>query len=235
MPRLQVYLPDDLHDELKRSRLPAFWTSPADRSPRRARTAGCARRDSDVSRGTRRRGRRTRRPATLTHADTIERRIRERGLGQAGLDVLILDSGGVTRLSSRNKQALALIRSLVLEGLWPPIVLTMVLVESLHGDPARDANTNRFLKTCIPCSPRSRPSSLGELPSSGVALEPGPQLMPSWSRSPIRVDRSDGRQGRHRSALAAHARRVSRTRVSQRPAGRRRGMLPATILATIAV
>jgi hypothetical protein len=64
-------------------------------------------------------------------------------------DVLILDSGGVTRLSSRNKQALALIRSLVEEGLWPPIVPTVVLVESLHGDPARDANTNRFLKTCI--------------------------------------------------------------------------------------
>jgi hypothetical protein len=33
--------------------------------------------------------------------------------------------------------------------MWPPIVPTMVLVESLHGDPARDANTNRFLKTCI--------------------------------------------------------------------------------------
>lgn len=63
--------------------------------------------------------------------------------------MLILDSGGVTRLSSRNKQALALIRSFVEEGLWPPIVPTMVLVESLHGDPARDANTNRFLKTCI--------------------------------------------------------------------------------------
>ena len=63
--------------------------------------------------------------------------------------MLILDSGGVTRLSSRTKPALALIRSLVDEGLWPPIVPTMVLVESLHGDPARDANTNRFLKTCI--------------------------------------------------------------------------------------
>ncbi len=57
-------------------------------------------------------------------------------------DVLILDSGGVTRLSSRNKQALALIRSLVLEGLWPPIIVpTMVLVESFpvirHEMPTR--------------------------------------------------------------------------------------------------
>jgi hypothetical protein len=25
----------------------------------------------------------------------------------------------------------------------------MVLIESLHGDPGKDANANRFLKTCI--------------------------------------------------------------------------------------
>jgi len=35
------------------------------------------------------------------------------------------------------------------EGLWPPIVPTMVLIESLHGDPGKDANAHRFLKTCI--------------------------------------------------------------------------------------
>jgi hypothetical protein len=63
--------------------------------------------------------------------------------------VLILGSGGVTRLSSRTKSALALIRSLVDEGLWPPVVPTMVLVESLQGDAARDAIANRFLNTCI--------------------------------------------------------------------------------------
>ena len=63
--------------------------------------------------------------------------------------MLIVDSGGFTRLSSRTKPALALIRSLVNEGLWPPIVPTMVLIESLHGDPGRDANADRFLKTCI--------------------------------------------------------------------------------------
>lgn len=33
--------------------------------------------------------------------------------------------------------------------LWPPLVPTTVLVESLNGDAGRDANTNRFLKTCI--------------------------------------------------------------------------------------
>lgn len=63
--------------------------------------------------------------------------------------MLILDSGGVSRLSERSTRALALIRSLRAEQLWPPIVPTVVLVESLQSRPGRDANTNRFLKTCI--------------------------------------------------------------------------------------
>ncbi len=40
-------------------------------------------------------------------------------------------------------------RSLVDQGLWPPIVPTVVLVKSLLGDPARDAKANRFLEICI--------------------------------------------------------------------------------------
>jgi len=63
--------------------------------------------------------------------------------------VLVLDSGGVTRLAARNAQALALIRGLVAADLWPPVVPTVVLVECLQGRPDRDANVNRFIKTCI--------------------------------------------------------------------------------------
>lgn len=63
--------------------------------------------------------------------------------------MLVLDSGGVSRLSARTKTAAALIAALVDQQLWPPVVPTMVLVESLHGESGRDANTNRFLKTCI--------------------------------------------------------------------------------------
>lgn len=63
--------------------------------------------------------------------------------------MLVLDSGGVTRLAARNAQALALIRGLVVAELWPPVVPTVVLVESLQGRPDRDANVNRFIKTCI--------------------------------------------------------------------------------------
>jgi len=33
-------------------------------------------------------------------------------------------------------------------GLWPPLVLSVVLVECLQGHAGRDALTNRFLKTC---------------------------------------------------------------------------------------
>ena len=63
--------------------------------------------------------------------------------------MLIIDSGGVSRLAERSTRALALIRALRDDGLWPPISPTVVLVESLQGHDGRDANTNRFLKTCV--------------------------------------------------------------------------------------
>jgi predicted nucleic acid-binding protein len=63
--------------------------------------------------------------------------------------MLVLDSGGLSRLSARTKTAAALIRALSDMDLWPPVVPTVVLVESLRGDPKRDANTHRFLKMCI--------------------------------------------------------------------------------------
>ncbi len=63
--------------------------------------------------------------------------------------MLVLDSGGVSRLSARTKTALSLIGALKAQELWPPVVPTMVLVESLQGDPTRDVNTHRFLKMCI--------------------------------------------------------------------------------------
>ncbi|HEX5758710.1 MAG TPA: DNA-binding protein [Thermoanaerobaculia bacterium] len=62
--------------------------------------------------------------------------------------MLVLDSGGVTRLAERSRQAAALISALRDEDLWPPLVPSIVLVECLHGHPGRDALANRFLKTC---------------------------------------------------------------------------------------
>ena len=62
--------------------------------------------------------------------------------------MLVLDSGGVSRLAERSREALALILALREAGLWPPVVPTVVLTECLQGDSGRDANANRFLKTC---------------------------------------------------------------------------------------
>jgi len=62
--------------------------------------------------------------------------------------MLILDSGAVTRLAERSRRAAALILALREQGLWPPIVPSIVLVECLQGHAGRDALANRFLKTC---------------------------------------------------------------------------------------
>jgi hypothetical protein len=62
--------------------------------------------------------------------------------------VLVLDSGGVSKLAERSTQAAALIAAFRRLGLWPPLVPSVVLVECLSGRPDRDARTNRFLKTC---------------------------------------------------------------------------------------
>ena len=63
--------------------------------------------------------------------------------------MLVLDSGAVSRLSTRSKTSLAMIQAFRDAQLWPPTVPTVVLIESLLGHPGRDANANRFLKTCI--------------------------------------------------------------------------------------
>jgi hypothetical protein len=92
------------------------------------------------------------------------------------LTLLVLDSGGVSRLADRSTRALALIQSLRSAELWPPVVPTMVLVESLHGRPGRDANVNRFLKAClieegVPQSLARRAAELRRLAGRGSAVD----------------------------------------------------------------
>ncbi len=62
--------------------------------------------------------------------------------------MLVLDSGGVSRLAERSTRAAAIITVFKREGLWPPLVPSVVLVECLRGRPDVDARTNQFLKTC---------------------------------------------------------------------------------------
>jgi hypothetical protein len=62
--------------------------------------------------------------------------------------VLVLDSSAVSRLAERSRSVAALILALRDEGLWPPTVPSVVLVECLQGHGGRDAAENTFLKTC---------------------------------------------------------------------------------------
>lgn len=51
-------------------------------------------------------------------------------------------------MAERSRQTAALITLLRREGLWPPLVPSAVLVESLTGRPDRDTAKNRLLKAC---------------------------------------------------------------------------------------
>lgn len=62
--------------------------------------------------------------------------------------MLVLDSGGVSRLAKRDRATAALLLSLRRRGLWPAVVPTVVLAESLTGTQRKDATVNQFLKAC---------------------------------------------------------------------------------------
>jgi hypothetical protein len=90
--------------------------------------------------------------------------------------VLVLDSGAVTRLAERSRQAAALIFALREQGLWPPVVPSIVLVECLQGHAGRDALANSFLKTCdivevIPESLARRAALLRRKARRGSAID----------------------------------------------------------------
>lgn len=79
--------------------------------------------------------------------------------------MLVLDSGGLSRVSQRSRRAVALIAALRREGLWPPVVPTVVIAESTAGTARTDANVNRLLKSCEidPIVPEATARRAGEL------------------------------------------------------------------------
>ena len=90
--------------------------------------------------------------------------------------MLVLDSGAVSRLAERSRQAAALILALREEDLWPPVVPSVVLVECLEGHAGRDVLANRFLKTChvvkeIPESLARRAAHLRRRARRGSAVD----------------------------------------------------------------
>lgn len=122
--------------------------------------------------------------------------------------MLVLDSGGLTRLSARTKTALSLIRAFREQELWPPVVPSMVLVESLHGDSRRDANAHRFLKLCIvepsvSVSTARRAAELRGRARTGSAVDALVVAIAEPGGTVLTGDRADI------EALAAHASRVA--------------------------
>ncbi|MGK2887554.1 MAG: hypothetical protein ACSLE8_22720 [Rhodococcus sp. (in: high G+C Gram-positive bacteria)] len=100
------------------------------------------------------------------------------------------------------------IRALTAQELWPPLVPTLVLVESLHGDAGRDADTKRFLKTCIIESTVSvnvarRAAELRRRARTGSAVDALVVAIAEPGGTVLTVHRTGI------EALAAHADRVS--------------------------
>ena len=126
--------------------------------------------------------------------------------------MLVLDSGGVSRLAERSQQAVALIMALRDEGLWPPKVPSVVLVECLEGHAGRDAVENKFLKTCdiaevVPEFLARRAALLRRLARRGSAVD---ALVVAFAEPGGTVLTSDARD---LQALAAHAESVAVVRV----------------------
>ena len=122
--------------------------------------------------------------------------------------MLVLDSGAVSRLAERSRPAVALLLALREEGLWPPAVPSVVLVECLQGHPGRDARTNAFLKTCdileeIPEPLARRAALLRRMARRGSAVDALVVALPEPGGTVVTSDLGD------LEALAMHAEDVT--------------------------
>jgi predicted nucleic acid-binding protein len=118
--------------------------------------------------------------------------------------VLLLDPGGLSRLSQRNRRSAALLAALRAEGLWPPVVPTAVIAESTSGSARTDTNINRLLKTCdvdpiIPEAKARRAGRLRALARRGSAIDALVVALAEPGSTVLTADRDDLR------ALVTHA------------------------------
>jgi hypothetical protein len=118
--------------------------------------------------------------------------------------MLLLDSGGLSRLGQRTRRAAALLDALRCEGLWPPVVPTVVLAESTSGTARTDANINRLVKTCdvdpiVPEVKARRAGQLRALARRGSAVDALLVALAEPGSTVLTTDTDDLR------ALAAHA------------------------------
>ncbi len=61
---------------------------------------------------------------------------------------LVLDSGALRRLAEPTAASMVLLRTLRNRGLWPALVPTVVVAETLTGDGATDRLVDAFLGCC---------------------------------------------------------------------------------------
>ena len=133
---------------------------------------------------------------------------RARPAQQRDVTALVLDSGGVSRLAQRRPETVALIAVLKRDGLWPPVVPTVVLAASLSGRQRTDAVVNRLLKICdvveeLPEHIARRAGSLRALAGRGSAVDAVVIAMAEPGGAVLGGDLKDLR------ALASHARAVT--------------------------
>lgn len=110
----------------------------------------------------------------------------------------------MSRLARRRKDSSALIAVFKRDGLWPPLVPSVVLAESITGRHHRDANINRFLKTCdivedLPERLTRRAGTLRALARQGSAVDAIVVAMAEPGGAVLAGDLKDLR------ALAGHA------------------------------
>lgn len=122
--------------------------------------------------------------------------------------MLVLDSGGLSRLAQRNTRSVAILSALREAGLWPPLVLTIVMAESLSGNPGRDARVNQFLKTCdiadrLPPNTARRAAQLRRLARYGSVVDAVVVAMAEPGGTVLTQDLTD------LSALASRAEEVA--------------------------
>ena len=124
------------------------------------------------------------------------------------MTLLVLDSGGLTRLARRRPDTAALIAVFKRDGLWPPLVPSIVLTESLSGRQRTDVHVNRLLKTCDVVEELQerlarRAASLRALAGRGSAVDAVVVAMAEPGGAVLGGDLEDLR------SLAAHADRVT--------------------------
>ena len=100
------------------------------------------------------------------------------------MSALVLDSGGLSALARRPEDAAAIIVVFQRDGLWPPLVPSIVLAESLSGRARTDVPVNRLLKTCdivedLPERLARRAGQLRALAHTGSAVDAVVVAMPS--------------------------------------------------------